>query len=260
MNYPLKSKPKNENRGKVIAIITITLILFLGLFLMPNYLRVVATGVSLPIWSVTDQVVNPFFKIKNFLSFKGTLIKENLKLQDETVTLKLRQMDYDVLSKENQEIKTVLGRKNSIHRVAGILSKPPRSPFDTFVIDAGSSEGVFIGNKVYISENIIIGTITNVTPHTSLVQLFSTGGLKQDAVVSRTGTMLTITGRGGANFEIEVPKDTDILWGDSFLYPGLNSSILGNVYYIDTNSQSSFKTIYIRIPGNVFDSKVVYIE
>ena len=107
---------------------------------------------------------------------------------------------------------------------------------------------------------VVIGTITKVTPRSSLVTLFSSGSQKQELVLERTGTTYELVGQGGANLSVEVPKDADVLWGDIFVYPGLTSSVVGSVYYIDVNAQSSFKTVYVRIPGNVFDSRWVYVE
>jgi len=141
-----------------------------------------------------------------------------------------------------------------------VLSKPPRSPYDTFVIDIGSEDNVSLGDRVYISDNNIIGLIKNMTPHTSLVELFSNGNLEQEATLSRTGASFVLKGLGGGNLELEVPKDTDVIWGDVFLYPRFSPSMIGSAYYIDTNSQSSFKKIFIRVPGNVFSAKYVFVE
>ena len=198
--------------------------------------------------------------VKGFFDFRTDLVSRNLLLQDEISSLKLKEIDYDTLFKENQDLKNVLSRNSVSSKImARVLSKPPVSPYDTFVVDAGVSEEVSLGNKVYLSGNIIIGKISSITSKTSIVELFSSGGVKQEAILSRTGASFILNGHGGANFTLEVPKDTDIVWGDVFLYPG-PQSILGSVYYINTNAQSSFKTIYLRIPGNVFVAKYVFVE
>ncbi len=182
-------------------------------------------------------------------------------LQDEIASLKQKEIDYDAILAENQSLKAQFGRMENKNRVlAAIISKPPASPYDTFVLDVGSVEGVVLSDKVFISDTVIVGVITSVTSHTSLVTLFSGGGNKQQAILARTGASYELVGEGGANLELEVPKDTDILWGDSFMYPGLSTSVIASVYYIDTNSQSSFKTIYLRIPGNVFQTRFVFVQ
>ena len=261
MSYLLKSKPRRGYPWKAISIVSLFIFFSLFSYLFPVALRTISYDISKPIWFLSDVTTNSFTKIRDFFILKNDLIKENLSLKDQVVELQLKTIDYDTVVKENQGLKNQYGRVESSSRIlSGVLSKPPLSPYDTLIIDVGASQGVTLGNKVYLSGNIIIGLITSVTSRASLVRLFSSGGEKQEAILSRTGASFELVGRGGENLQIEVPKDTDILWGDSFVYPGLSSSIIGNVYYIDTNSQSSFKTIYLRIPGNVFSSKYVFVE
>ncbi len=260
MSYLLKSKPKKGNWNKTISVLALLLfLLLLGFFSAST--RNIFYKIARPIWTAANAATSPFPKIKNFFVSRQNLINKNIVLEDELGALRLKEIDYDVLSKENQELKDQAGRRTDRRLILSrVLSKPPRSPYDTFVIDIGSEEGVIKGSKVYLSDNVIVGLVTSLTPTTSLVELFSAGDQKQEAILSRTGASFTLNGKGGANFEIEVPKDTDIMWGDVFLYPGLASSVIGSVYYIDSNSQSSFKTIYLRIPGNVFQTKTVFVE
>lgn len=261
MIYPLRSKPKQKYSWKIISIILFFILISSIVYLFPNATRSFSYTVSLPFWSVRQSVTQSFSKTKEYFVFKNSLVNKNTALEDEISLLRSKEIDYDILLKENQDLKNQLGRKGGAVRIlAKVLSKPPRSPYDTFVLDIGSNQEVALGNKVYTSDNVIIGVIKNITPRTSLVELFSSGSSKQEAVLSRTGTNFTLVGRGGANFVLEVPKDTDILWGDIFMYSTLSSSIIGSVYYIDTNSQSAFKTAYIKVPGNVFSSDWVQVE
>src|SRR3990167_4340613 len=219
------NKPKWSYPWKTIIVVSVFILLSLLAYLFPNILRNVSHGISRPLWSVSSTLSKSFTKIKNFFVLKTTLINQNLTLTDEISALKLKEIDYDIL-----------------------------------VIDAGERDAIGLGDKVYLSDTILIGIITSITPESSLVKLFSTSDYKQEAILFRTGTSFELVGRGGANLELLVPKDTDIIWGDIFMYPGLSTSVIASVYYIDTNSQSSFKTIYLRIPGNVFSTRFVFVE
>ena len=261
MNYLLKSKPKSTNRIKVISIISLFLLLSLSAFLFPNALRGVAYYVSRPLWATRDFTVNTIGEVSDFFISKSSLVAETISLRAELADLKLKEVDYDALSKENQDLQNQLGRKDSTDTIISrVLSRPPLSPYDTFVIDVGSTEGVAVDSKVYYSDNIIIGSVVSVTSNTSLVKLFSSGNEKQEATLERTGASFILSGLGGSNLELEVPKDTDILWGDVFTYPGIKPSVIGSVYYIDDNSQSAFKTVYIRVPGNMFSAQWLFVE
>lgn len=261
MNYLLKSKPRYENRGRIISIILVFVFLTAFGYFFPNFLRSISFGIARPLWSIGRTIASPFSNVKGYFSFKNSLVEQNQSLQDQLAALKLKEQDYDLLYQENQNLKIELGRSASGSRIlSAVLSKPPLSPYDTFVIDAGTSSGIAIGDKAYIGENIIVGIVTSVTAKTSIVTLFSSSSQKPEAILSRTGTTYALNGKGGGNFQLEVPKDADILWGDSFVFPGLDQSIIANVYYIDQNSQSSFKTVYLRAPVNVFSTKDVFVE
>lgn len=261
MNYLLKSKPKNDSLGKIIAVIILFCLLALSEFFFGNNIRSISHTVAKPLWSVSKLATQPFSKIKGFFMFKSSLISKNLAQEDELLSLRLKKIDYEVLSKEFDDLKNQLGREGDTPRkISRVLSRPPLSPYDTFVIDIGSEEGISLGSRVYISENIIVGLVKNVTPHTSLVELFSNGDTEQEATLSRTGSSFILKGQGGGNLKLEVPKDADILWGDVFLYPKFSPAMIGSVYYIDENSQNSFKQVYIRVPGNIFSNKYVFVE
>ncbi len=234
-------------------------------FFFSSSMQSVIRGVARPLWYVRDSVVSHVISVGNYFVFKGTLIKKNTELTDTITALELKVQDYDTLAKENQELKSLYGggatSTLSSHRIsARVISKPPYSPFDTFVLDAGSGEGLVVGARVYVSDTVLIGLVTDVTSHTSLVTLFSSNSQKVRTELSRTGMMYELSGSGGANMTLTVPKDTDIVWGDVFMYSGKYASTIGSVFYIDETSQGSFKTVYIRMPQNVFSSKWVMIE
>lgn len=261
MNYLLKSKPKNENRKKIVIISILFLILTILASFFPGFIQRTSYTISQPFWKVGSILGSGFTDVKNYFYLKSSIIKKNEELEQEVIRLKIKELDYEILLRENQDLKSEIGRNSFKSRItSSVLSRPPRSPYDTLVIDVGSRDGVGLGDKVYFGDNIIIGFITNITPDTSLVSLFSTSNQKQEAILSRTGASFTITGRGGANFELEVPKDTDIEWGDTFVYPGLSGKLIASVYYIDANSQSSFKKIYLKVPINIFSTKYVLVE
>lgn len=260
MNYHLKSK-KNNNFKKILIIGILVLLVFLIYKITFPFFRSFAHTTAVPVWTFRDYVANSFASIGNIFESKDSLIIENEVLKEEIKGLKLKQMEYEVLVKENSELKALFGRDNLKNKIiTKIVSKPPRSPYDTLIIDAGSRDGVKKDSLVYISNNVVVGKVSDVLENSSVVTLFSTGGYKQESMLERTGAVFELIGKGNANLSIELPKDTDIVWGDVFLYPSVDSSIIGNVYYIDTNSQSAFKTVFIRVPGNVFESKWLFVE
>ncbi len=260
MNFPLKSKPKRNYDPKYFVILGVFFLFLLLTFFFPGFFRSSTQMAMKPLWFLKDKTGSTFSFATNFISFKSSLIKENEILKDELGRLRLNKIDYDILFKENEELKAMLGMKKSEMRiVSNVLSKPPQSPYDTFVLGSGKNSGVQVGNKVYISDNIIIGEISDVSDDTSVAKLFSTGGERHEVILARTGESFVVIGSGGENFTVEVPKDADIVWGDSLVHPGNSDYILAMVYYVDISSQSSFKTINMRVPGGVNKIKRVFV-
>lgn len=261
MNYHPKSK-SFFSKYKIIVLAFCLFIFFSAfIFFFPIFNRSLWTTVSKPFWSTSQKVSLTFSATINFFKFKSNLISENTNLKDQINTLKLKVADYDLLVKENEDLKNLTSRKENVDRIsARIISKPPQSPYDTLILDVGSNEGVSVHSDVYLSDSVLVGNVTAVTEHSSVVEMYSTGDKKNNAVLERTGASYELIGDGGGDFHIQTPKDADVLWGDVFVLSDLSSGILATVYYIDSSSQSSFKTIYLRVPGNVFQSKWVLID
>lgn len=261
MNYLLKSKTNHEYRFKNVLIVLFFAVLGILISIFPVGIKNIFNTIAKPIWSIGDFSKNSFGNIYSFFSLQNNLVLKNKNLEEQVNTLNMQVVDYDAVLKENQDLKAMYGRKNDNERIlARVLSKPPQSPYDTLVVDTGLNYDIKVGDMVYMSDNIIVGEVVSVTSNTSMIQLFSSGDRRTQITLERTGATYEVIGQGGANFTIEAPKDADILWGDVFTYPGIVSSVIGSVYYIDSNSQSSFKTIFIKIPGNIFQSKWVFIE
>lgn len=261
MIYPQRSKSKKIYSPKVVFVVSFFVILFLLQYFLGVSIKNIVYFVYKPVFVVKENIAKPFTGIQNFFKTKNSVINENTYLHDELTKLQLKEYDYNLLQKENDDLKNQLGRDDkNIKVIANIVAKPPLSPYDTFLIDVGSKNGVVLNSIVYISDKIVVGVVTEVRKSSSVVGLFSKSGVNTNVVLERTGTSYNIVGQGGQNYKLEVPKDTDLVWGDLFTYPDGQRSIVGMVYYIDTNSQSAFKTAYIRPPVNIFSYKTVLIE
>ena len=270
---------KHPNRLKMIFVAGFIFIIFVLAFIFPKPMRNFFATTAVPVWQASATIGNGLQNLAGFFSGKSSLISQVTSLQNQISSLELKQIDYDAVLKENQDLKSLFGRRvvgdaktqrdqnlgngRSVNVnigtgpgiLARVVSKPPQSPYDTFVLDIGTQDGASVGDKVYISDTVLIGEIAEASDKNSIVNLFSKSGLINGFVDERTGATYQVSGRGGANMSVEVPKDADILWGDTFSYPSLKTSIIGSVFYIDSSEQSSFKTVYLRVPGNVFQTE-----
>jgi cell shape-determining protein MreC len=264
MNSLLRSKPKS-NVKKVLGIILVVLGCFLALqFFFPRFFTSAVLFIAKPVWMFRDATINSSSGFFGLFSRTSTLRKENEMLRSEIYALRIREVEFNQMQTEYLDLKTLLGDSatssaESFGMLARVLSKPPFTPYDSFVVDKGSDAGVSIGNLVYANPGLVIGRVTTVTSQVSFVTLFSSGGEAQEFLVSRTGVSLSVTGKGGGNFEIYVPKDFDIKVGDSLIEPSYDIGIVAQIYAVDETSQNSFKKVYARVPKAIFQSKSVLI-
>jgi len=239
----------------VIAVLTY-LFLFTGIFGMFSR----SSGfIVAPIWKTKKYATD----IKNNLLAgfysKKSLVLENNRLEEELDIARFKLLDRNLLFEENLELKEMFGRDVAEYTVfANILVKPNRSLYDTFIIDVGDNAGIENGSQVVYGGNTVIGEIVEVLPKTSKVLLLSSPGELIDVVVGDGNIAATAYGRGGGNFELELPRDTEIFVGDMVTIPNIIPQVLGEVEYIESNPSNPFKKIFFKNPINVF--KIKWVE
>ena len=141
-----------------------------------------------------------------------------------------------------------------------MLTRPPQSPYDLIITDAGEHEHVVIGSRVRLLEGSEIGVVSEVESHFSRVKLFSTSGEKTNAVLERSQIPVVLEGVGGGNFRISVPRDVAVVVGDRILSSALDASLLAVVADIKVTATDSFKEVLARSPANIFSIRFVSIS
>jgi cell shape-determining protein MreC len=171
--------------------------------------------------------------------------------------------DRDVLYKENVQLKARLGRTGEVRRiVAGVLLRPPATPYDTLVIDAGTAEGVTLQAVVSAGGSVVLGTVFEVYEHSSRVRLYSAPGESYDALLqygkNTEHIALVLKGQGGGSMHAEVPSGISVTVGDKAFLPGLAGGLSAVVTSIDQNEGASFTTVHFTLPVNLYTLR--YIE
>lgn len=144
--------------------------------------------------------------------------------------------------------------------VAGILSKPNKSPYDTLVIDAGENENIEVGNLVFALGNIPIGKVAEVYGDTAKVTLFSSAREKTEVVLSGQNAFVEIIGRGGGNFEMTLPRDFIVEAGREVVLPGINPYVVARVVTIISDPRDAFSKALLVSPVNIFELKFVEVR
>jgi cell shape-determining protein MreC len=262
MSYLLDKKTKEKKFFK-IALCAVVLVILI-------YFR---SGVWSGFSYTAEKIFHPVLvmgnniggKLKSFGSYfvsKSYLYDQNQKLQAQVDFNNARNVNYDSVVADNANIKEILGRKDPKANMilSAILAKPNQSAYDTLVIDAGASEGVRAGDTVFALGDVPIGRVDTVYADSSKVVLFSNAGEKTQAVVSGKDIFLELTGRGGGNFEMIMPKDFTMQKGDQVLMPGINNYVLAIAQKIISDPRDPFTKALLTSPVNIQEQKFVEIE
>jgi len=259
MTY-LRDKKRNTKQILLTGVF-VTILVYIILFTQVFDATSKGVGyIAVPIWKTQDFISNTWDNIRiGFISRKSILI-ENEQLKEDAIISSAKLLDRNLLFEENIELKELLGREVTEQTVfATVLTKPNRSLYDTLIIDVGENAGVIEGDRVLYGGTIVIGKIVEVFKGSSKVLLISSPGEEIDVMVGGSNIETMAYGRGGGVFELELPRDTDVVVGDVVAVPGIISRILGTVEHIETKPSNPFKTILFKGPVNIFELKWVEV-
>ncbi|MBY0293796.1 rod shape-determining protein MreC [Patescibacteria group bacterium] len=190
---------------------------------------------------------------------------DNQRLRAQLASTTALVADRNALYEENLQLKNRLGRNASKAVIlAGVLQRPPATPYDTLMIDAGAEEGVHQNDFVSAGGTMRIGTVAEVYAHTSRVVLFSAPGQTYDVLLRLASTTqvvpVSMQGQGSGSFVGQVPAGTPVKVGDSLVFPGIASAFAGTVSSVLFDPKQSFITLYARLPVDLLSLQYVEIE
>ncbi len=256
---------RHDKKGKIkkrVVLIVSSILLVYGIFFSPiaPFFSGLMHTVATPFWKAGHSFSETFSPSLSYFSSRKELYLENKELKAQVESMAAKISDRDLLRKENEELKGMLGRGNDRARVlAVVLAKPNQTPYDTLIIDVGEKHGVKKDNIV-VSENVVVGKIEEVFQTSSKVVLFSTVDQEQTVSVGYENISAQAIGLGGGNFEIQLPKNTDVSVGDTIYLPDIEPRIFGVVERIESGTTDAFERVLFRLPVNPFTiSKVEVI-
>lgn len=257
MSYVLKTREKkNSFTTPFRTVLAVALVLVIFYLFAPSALSSFFVYIARPFWNIEEKVDSG-----------GMLVDvEELIIENEGLKIELAQkegiyLQTDFIIKENEELKKLLGREDSSSLIlAKVLKRPPFSPYDIFVLDIGSVDGIKAGDRVYAVGSIVIGEILEAGKETSKAKLYSSSGEKHNVFLGENAIEAVAYGKGGGVFEVSVPRDTKIKKGDSVTIPSLNDNFLAVVEDIISDPSHPFSTVLFAQPVNIYELKWVQVK
>jgi len=255
-NYLQRNRASRGNFKNAVIVISVFI---LGFLLLTIFKTSVLFALS-PLWNLRQTVINESGDLFSFFRTKNSLIDENRFLKQQLESQQSLLTSYNSLNQNYNELLKNLGQlPNTAKIAAGVLTSPPQSLYDVLIIDVGKDKGIQNGAQVILPFGVLVGSITGISDKTSQVTLFSSYGIKTEAILERTGTPITMTGQGGGNYIIRVPRDIEVISGDRIMSPGLNPRLLASIEDVSSVSTDSFKRVLAQIPGGVHQIRFIYV-
>lgn len=213
------------------------------------------------LWSSAERAGDVIFG-SGFFSTRRALLRENASLRTELLQLKLRAAGFEVLRSENEHLREIARLAEDEQGItAPIVSSLRSSPYGTFLIGAGSLNGVRAGNIVIIGDppfgGFVIGRVDSADTHTSLVtELFAPDQAIEG--VAR-GISISFEGRGGGQARGEAPRDAEIAEGDAVISPIVGNRAIGVVGEVEKDTGGAVQRVYVSVPVNLYDVRFVYV-
>ena len=184
-----------------------------------------------------------------FISFSDTaklalrneeLASENLALANENQALVQKMKSISGLSTDARGI------------IAGVVARPPESPYDTLVLSAGSNDGVILGMEAFGEGGVPLGVVSTVFASFSRVTLFSAPDVTINGWVGENNLPLIIKGTGGGTMTASIARSSNIVVGDTVFAPGPGMLPLGSIVRVDNETTSPSVTLRIMPSVNLF--------
>src|SRR3990167_2755734 len=256
VNYP----PKNRLRHAYLKRIVILLVIFIsGAVVFPFLDALVISRIS-PVWKAENVIIRSLRKGVALFDSKKSLVEENIALKEKLSSLETEILFLSMWRVQENTLLELVGRKaRSDTVIATVLTRPPQTPYDVLIIDAGSNESLTVGSEVSLPEGPILGVISEVFPKSAKVRLFSASGEETNAVLERNNVPVTLIGTGGGNFRFELPRDMSVETGDRILSSDIAARLLATVGDVSVRPTDSFKEVLAKSPINIFALRFVFV-
>ena len=232
------------------ALMTAVLILLVRL-VAPNFFWTVFT----PMFHISDAFTAKSDAFFNSFDDTAALALENEKLRNENAAITIQ--NQALLQKENSISGLVRGEGVII---AGVVARPPTSPYDTLVLAGGLNDGITQGMEVFGDGNVPLGVISVTNDRFSRATLFSAPGMNTDGWVGKANLPITVRGAGAGAMLASAARSAGIVVGDVVSVPGPGMLPVGIVTRVDSNTSSPSVTLRIMPAMNLFSISWVAVR
>ncbi len=267
MNYLLDKKTvftnrqKKDNRVSLLLVLLLIIVLYaFGSLVFPVISRPVLLAAT-PVLEANGRTFSFLRNTADFFSTKRSLVHENNRLKGE-----VRELEADLFMAGTRladltELDALVPDAAAEDYLIGRVTARPRSlPYDVLLLSVTDDSRISVGSPVTWRGGILLGEIVQLSGHSAKVKLYSSPGVKRRVLIGDDKITGVLTGQGGGNFTVELPRGLEIPVGARVFLAAQPEWILGVVGEVERKAENPFQTIYIQTPINIYTLEWVQIN
>jgi cell shape-determining protein MreC len=234
-----------------VVVLAVALVLVLARILAPGLLL----SATAPLYRAASAIGASVSNISNGFKNSAALAQERDTLLSENAALA---QENGVLSAEVADLKQ-LGPVPAAGITAGVLARPPETPYDTLIVAAGSAQGAAVGDSVRGPGGVPIGRVAAVSASAARVVLYSSPEASTTAWIGAARTPAMLLGEGGGAFQASVPRAASTSVGDIVYLASGGAVPIGKVAQLGGDPSSPSMTLAISSSVNIFSIPYVVL-
>ncbi len=249
-NFSLKTKgnsllnsKERRNTTYLIWIVVAFIVLIFG----KNIVGGISASLTSPLYTIKHYMETSGATIPVFIRGRLDLLNQIQTLEQEISSRQGVTATLTYVMEENKELRALLQASSSPRIGAGVISRPPFTPYDTIIIDRGARDGIVEHAPVYHGGGTAIGYIRSVFPESALVTLFSSPGVESTVYIFGPNLFTTAYGEGGGIVRLSVPQGLTIEEGNVVVLPSLDTGVLGIIDEIQSIPTEPEQHAYVTL-------------
>lgn len=230
-----------------LALFVLVLIFAVLRFLLPGTLITVAK----PFWYLGSSLSAGVGNAGSFFSDKTTLTKERDRLLAENAAMYAKGA---ALESRVTDLERLLGdRTEPVPGIlAGVLARPPVSPYDILIVDQGTDSRVQVGSRADGPGGMPLGEVESVSKTSARILLYSTSAKETESWIGEARIPVTLVGEGSGAMSAVVAREAGITVGDLVYASGPGALPIGSVIAVGNDPSSPRSRVDIRPLLNPF--------
>lgn len=219
----------------------------------------ISSFVISPVYLARHYIETSSATIPVFIRSRLELLATIQDLELEIATQNGRDASFAYIAHENEELRRLLNASSSPRILAGVISRPPHTPYDTLILDRGADDGIVKDAPVYQGADIAIGYVREVFGGTALVTLFSSPNVESTVYIFGPNIFSTAYGEGGGVIRLSVPQGVMLEKGNVVILPSLDAGTLGVIADIQSIPTEPEQHAYVTFDIPLQSMRVVSV-